>query len=164
MTATSRAFDLAQYVGEAPINLNDATVVASIGPPFTTKFTPIVTSPIAGTSVGATMPAPTGPNQILVSNAGLGWSLQTNPALSASVPPPKGQYHVILADGTPSWQDSTLANMLGIGGAVLVNAASVMQPEASLTFLTTPTLTTCIDGTDPTLSAINNFSIDCGTF
>jgi hypothetical protein len=37
----SRAFDLAQWVG-APVSVNDGVVVATLGPPFTSKFAPVL--------------------------------------------------------------------------------------------------------------------------
>lgn len=162
---TSKSFDLALFVG-TPGNINDGVVIQDLGPPFDTKFTPMVTGLTGGITVGSSIPRPTGSNQILVSgpSPNYDWELAVNPAVAATVPPPQGPYHVLLADATPSWQDSTLANMLSIGGAVTTTAASVMQASASLTFLPTSSLTTCLDGTDPTLSAINNFAIDCGTF
>ena len=49
---TSRAFDLALFVG-TPANVNDGPVVATMGPPFTTKFSPLVTeAPSDGNTYG----------------------------------------------------------------------------------------------------------------
>jgi hypothetical protein len=164
MTVT-RAFDTAQFV-PVPANVNDGVVVSALGPPFTTTFKPVVTSVNPGVTVGASMPAATAQNQILISGAGPGfaWALGTNPAAAASVPPPVALNHVLLSDATPSWQDSTLANMLLVGGAVTNANGGAFIAGANLVFTASATLAKRIDGGDPTLSQLDNFQLDCGTF
>jgi hypothetical protein len=163
--SVSRAFDLALFVG-TPSNVNDGALVSALGPPFTATFKPVVVGSIPGITVGASMPAATAQNQILISGVGPGfaWGLGTNPAAAASVPPPQGLNHVLLSDGTPAWQDSTLNNMLLVGGAVLLSLGGTFGQAANLAFTTSATLRTRIDGGDPTLSQIDGFLLDCGTF
>lgn len=164
MSAT-RAFDLALFVG-TPANINDGVLVSALGPPFTAAFTPVVTAPGPGVVVGASMPAATAPNQILISGAGAGfpWALGTNPAASAAVPPPQGPNQILLSDGTPSWQANTISNLMILGGAVTITGGGSFVPAANLNFNVSATPQVRINGVDPTLSLLDNFGIDCGTF
>jgi hypothetical protein len=163
--STSPAFDLALFVAP-PAHVQDGMTVLSLGPPLVTKASPLVVGAQPGITVGATMPAATAGNQILISGTGAGfpWGLGTNPAASASVPAPSAQNDVLLADGTPAWQRTPVGNMLLTGGAVTVSAGGTFQASVSLTFTPSASLTTVINGTDPTKSAIDNMSIDAGTF
>lgn len=164
---TSRAFDLAEWVG-VPAHPGDGVTVDSMGPPFVASFKPLVTSPTPGTSLGQSIPNPTGANQILVSGSGAGfpWGLTVNPAVGATVPKPSAQYHILMADATPSWQEATIAQLLSQGNAVVTNGAATYTFDTSsvIAFTASATLTTRVNGGDPTKSALDNFSIDCGTF
>lgn len=164
MTAT-RAFDLALFVG-APSNVNDGVLVSAIGPPFTAAFKPVVVGSQPGVTVGASMPAATAQNQILISGVGPGfaWGLGTNPAAAASVPAPSGQYSLLMGDATPSWQNTSIASVMTLGKAVTTTLGGTFVATAKLVFLTAAVSTVCIDGTDPNLSTIDNFTLDCGTF
>jgi hypothetical protein len=163
--SVSRAFDLALFVG-TPANVNDGALVSALGPPFTAAFKPVVTASQPGVTVGASTPAATAQNQIMVSGVGPGfaWGLTTNPAAAAQVPPPGGLNHVLLSDSTPAWQDSTLNNMLLVGGACLFSSGGTFATGANLTFTASATPRTRLDGGDPTLSTLDNFGIDAGTF
>lgn len=161
----SRAFDLAQWVGE-PVNVGDGVVVSALGPPFQSIFKPVVTSNAPGVSVGSSVPAASAQGQSLLSGAGpsFAWSLVTDPAASASVPPPTAQNQLVLSDGTPSWQVSSISAVMLISGACMLATGGAFSSAARLTFATTATPSVCIDGGDPTLSMIDNFSWDGGTF
>jgi hypothetical protein len=163
---STRAFDLALYVPATPQHAQDGAVVASLGPPFTTTFMPLVVGSVPGISLGASVPAPTAQNQILLSGAGptFAWGLGTNPAVGGATPPPVAQNHILLADAVPSWQDSTIANLLAIGNAVLTTASATFATAVKHTFTASATLTTRLDGSDPALSQLDNFSMDAGTF
>jgi hypothetical protein len=164
MSAT-KAFDLALFV-PVPANVNDGVVVASLGPPFATKFAPLVTGSQPGVVVGSSMPAATAQNQILISGVGpnFAWALGTNPAAAASVPTPSAQYQLLMADGTPTWQTTTIGAVLGLGGAVTQANGGLFATAANLAFTATASLTKRIDGGDPLMSLIDNFTIDAGTF
>ena len=72
----TKAFDLALFVG-TPVNPGDGVVVNTIGPPLNTKFAPMVSAPVPGVVVGASVPAATAPGQSLISGAGpsFGWGV-----------------------------------------------------------------------------------------
>ena len=53
---------------------------------------------------------------------------------------------------------------MGLGNAVTTTSGGDFAPSAKLVFQTTATPTVCIDGGDPALSIIDNFSWDGGTF
>lgn len=162
---TSRAFDLAEWMG-VPAHPGDGITVDTMGPPFMASFKPVVAASAPGVTVGASIPAANAANQILVSSssAGFPWALGTNPAVGATVPPPTAANHVLLSDATPTWKETTAAALVAAGGAVTLSGGGTFAASASLIFTPTGAMTTCIDGTDPTKSAINNFDIDAGTF
>jgi hypothetical protein len=164
MTAT-RAFDLALWV-PTPANVGDGVVVNALGPPFTSVFAPLVVGSKPGVTVGNSMPAATAQNQILLSGPGpnFAWGLVLNPAAAASVPPATAQYQLIMADAALTWQDTTIGVVLGLGGAVTISQGGTFVQAANLVFTAAAALTTRIDGGDPTLSKIDNFSFDSGTF
>ena len=164
MTAT-RAFDLALWV-PTPANVGDGVVVSALGPPFTSIFAPLVQGTKPGVIVGASMPAATAQNQILISGAGPGfaWALGVNPAAAASVPSPTAQYNLIMADATPSWQNTTIPAVLAQGGAITQSAGGTFAIGANLVFTAMASLTKRIDGGDPNFSTLDNFTIDAGTF
>ena len=163
--AATRAFDLALFV-PTPTNPGDGVVVNTVGPPFTTRFSPLVTGTAPGVVVGASMPAATAQNQILVSGAspGFAWSLVSNPAVAATVPPPTAPNQVLLSDATPSWQDSSISAMLLIGGALTNSTGASFVSSANVVFAASALMTTRVNGGDPAFSQIDNFTIDAGTF
>jgi hypothetical protein len=161
----TRAFDLAQWVG-TPINVNDGIVVSTVGPPVVSAFKPVVTSVNSGVTVGSSVPAANAQGQSLLSGAGpnFAWSLITDPAASASVPPPTALNQLILSNATPSWQVSSISAVMAISGACMLATGGNFSTAAKLTFSTTASISTCIDGTDPLKSQLDNFTLDCGTF
>jgi hypothetical protein len=163
---STRAFDLALFVPAQPLELQDGAVVSTLGPPFTTVFAPLVIGSAPGMSLGASIPAPTAQNQIMISGAGPPWSwgLGTNPGVAGATPPPVAPQHVLMADAVPSWQDTTIANVLAIGNAVLTTASATFAATVKHTYTASAALTVRIDGSDPTLSQLDNFSMDAGTF
>ena len=163
---TSRAFDLALFVG-APANPNDAAVVASIGPPFVAAFKSVaLSSKPGGVVVGASMPGATAKDQILISgpSPNFDWSLTTNPAAAASVPPPTAQYDIVMANATPAWIVQTPYAVVLVGKGVQTDTGGVFEAAAKLVFTPSAGLTTKLDGGDPNLSRIDGFSFDLGTF
>ena len=161
----TKAFDLALFV-PAPTNVGDGVVVAALGPPFTTQFAPLVTGSKPGVVVGAAMPAANAQNQILLSGPGpaFAWTLVLNPAAAASVPPATAQHQMLMSDASLAWQDTTVAAVMALGAAVTTTNGGVFTPSAQLVFQTTATPTVCIDGGDPNLSLLDNFSLDSGVF
>ena len=164
MSAT-RAFDLALWV-PTPVNVGDGVVVNALGPPFTSAFAPLVQGTKPGITIGNSMPAATAQNQILISGPGpsYAWALGTNPAAAAAVPPATAQYQLIMADAFDTWQTTTIGVVLGLGGAVTVSQGGTFVQAANLVFTAAAALTTRIAGGDPTLSRIDNFSLDCGVY
>ena len=163
--SASRAFDLALFV-PTPVNSGDGVVVDVPGPPFTTKFAPLVTGSGPGVVVGGSMPKANAQNQILISGPGpnYAWALGTNPAAAASVPPATANQQVLMSNASLQWQDTTISTVMGLGNAVTTTSGGTFTPSAKLVFQTTPTASVCIDGGDPTLSILDNFSIDAGVF
>ena len=164
MTAT-RAFDLALWV-PTPANVGDGVVVNALGPPFTSTFAPLVQGTKPGITIGNSMPAATAQNQILLSGPGpsFAWSLVLNPAAAASVPPATAQYQMLMSDAALTWQDTTIGVVLGLGGAVTISQGGTFVAAANLVFTPAAALATRIDGGDPTLSRLDNFSLDSGQF
>ena len=164
--SVSRAFDTAQFV-PVPANVNDGVVVATVGPPFTTMFKPVVTSVNSGVTVAASMPAANAQNQILISGPGPGyaWALGTNPAAAASVPPATAQNQLLMSDASDTWQINNHRHRCSaLGGAVTQSGGGTFAIGASLVFTPMVSLTKRIDGGDPTLSQLDNFTLDCGQF
>ena len=161
----SRAFDLAQWVNE-PANVNDGVVVSALGPPFTSAFKPLVVGAQPGVVVGSSVPAANAQGQIIVSGAGpsFAWGLATDPSAAASVPPPTEPNQVIVSDAVPTWQPTTANALVLLGGACMLATGGNFAAAAKLTFSTTASISTCIDGVDPTKSQLDNFTLDCGTF
>ena len=162
----TKAFDLALFVG-SPANVNDASVVAAIGPPFVTAFKSVALSAKpGGVTVNADVPQAAKAGQIMLSGAGpnFSWGLIDNPAAAASVPPPTASGQVVMADGVPSWQPTTANALVSFGGACMLATGGTFAAAGKLTFTTTATPTVCLDGGDPTLSLLDNFGFDFGTF
>ena len=161
----SRAFDLALFVG-TPVNVGDAAVVSALGPPFAATFSPVAGASKPGVVVGSSVPAATAQGQSLLSGPGpdFVWGVITDPAASASVPPPTAINQVILSDGAQTWQVSTIPTLLNLGGAVTNAGGGAFIATANVTFAPSATIKTRIDGGDPTLSVLDNFSWDAGTF
>ena len=112
------------------------------------------------------MPAATAQNQIPISGPGpnFDWALGTNPAAAASVPPATAQHQMLMSDNADTWQITTIATVMALGGAVTEANGGTFAPIAKLIFQTAATPTLCIDGGDPNLSILDNFSWDAGTF
>ena len=161
----TKAFDLALFV-PAPTNVGDGVVVNALGPPFTTQFAPLVVGSKPGVTVGATMPAANAQNQILLSGPGptFAWSLVLNPAAAASVPPATAQHQMLMSDASLTWQDTTIGTVMALGNAVTTTLGGVFVAAANLVFTPAAAAAVRIDGGDPNLSILDNFTVDCGTF
>ena len=163
---TSRAFDLALFVG-TPSNVNDASVVSSAGPPFSTAFKSVaLSSKPGGVTVQTDMPAAVKQGQIMLSGAGpnFAWGLIDNPAAAASVPPPSASGQVVMADAVPSWQATTANALVTYGGACMLATGGAFAAVAKLTFTPTGASSVRLDGGDPNFSILDNFSFDFGQF
>jgi hypothetical protein len=161
----TKAFDLALFV-PVPANSGDGVVVDQLGPPYSTKFAPLVVGSKPGVSVGASMPAANAQNQILLSGPGpnFAWTLVLNPAAAASVPPATANQQMLMSDGSLAWQNTTIGAVMALGNAVTTTLGGTFAATAQLVFTPTATPTVCIDGGDPNFSLLNNFTIDAGTF
>jgi hypothetical protein len=161
----TKAFDLALFV-PAPVNSGDGVVVDVLGPPFTTKFAPLVTGSKPCVVVGATMPAANAQNQILISGPGptFTWVLGVNPAAAASVPPATANQQMLMSNSSLQWTDVTIGAVMALGNAVTTTLGGTFSTSAKLVFTPTATPSVCIDGGDPAFSLIDNFSWDAGTF
>jgi hypothetical protein len=164
---TTPAFDLALFVGH-PANVNDGVVVSSLGPPFATQFKPLALAGTPGVTLSASVPAANAVNQIMVSGPGPGfsWGLALSPAAAAAVPPATAQNQTLMSNAALAWQNVTTAQLLAQSNAVVTNASTVYSFDAASGFSFTPvaSLTTRINGGDATKSAIDNFTLDAGTF
>ena len=162
----TKAFDLALFVG-LPANVNDASVVAAIGPPFTTSFKSVaLSSKPGGVTVQADVPQAAKPGQIMLSGAGpnFAWGLIDNPAAAASVPPPTASGQVIMADGVPSWQTTSANALVQYGGACMLATGGTFAAAGKLVFTPSAASSVRLDGGDPAFSTLDNFSSDAGTF
>lgn len=162
----TKAFDLALFVG-TPANVNDASVVSAMGPPFTTSFKSVaLSSKPGGVTVANDVPAATASGQIMLSGAGPGfaWDLVPNPAAAASVPPPTAPFDMIMANGTPSWVNVPISTVVLQGGFVTNAGGASFALSANVVFAPSVTPKVRIDGGDPAQSILDNFSWDAGTF
>lgn len=186
----TKAFDSALFIPANP-NAGEVVEIASPGPPLKTQFGNYIAGP-PGVSVEAsvpaataqgqsllsgpgpdfdwtptltssTLPTPTGPNQTYVSAPTTPFAMQLAPATPQATAPQQ----VMLSGGSTGpfpWALSTLPNLMTLGNAVTTTIGGVLSATASLVFTASATLSTCINGSDPTKSAIDNFTIDAGTF
>ena len=161
----TKAFDLALFV-PTPANSGDGVVVDVAGPPFTTKFAPLVVGGKSGVTVGASMPAANAQNQILLSGPGptFAWALVLNPAAAASVPPATANHQMLMSDAALTWQDTTIDAVMVLGNAVTTTLGGTFVSTANLVFANAAVASTRIDGGDPNLSKLDNFTLDCGVF
>jgi hypothetical protein len=184
----TKAFDSALFIPPNP-NAGELVEIASPGPPLKTQFGNYIAGP-PGISVEASVPAATGQGQSLVS--GPGPDFDWTPVLTSSdLPTPTGPgqtfvsapddpFPMELAPAVPqatainmvmvsganpyNWTTMTSANLVTLGGAVTNANGAAFGAGANIAFATTAGLTTRINGINPTLSAIDNFTIDAGTF
>jgi hypothetical protein len=101
MTAT-KAFDLALYAANGPTNVGDGIVVANMGPPYATQFTPLVSGTTPGIVVGSSVPAATASGQSLVSGAGPGYAW-TPTASSSNLPATTAQNQILVSGPGPGY-------------------------------------------------------------
>jgi hypothetical protein len=185
----TKAFDSALFIPANP-NSGELVEVVSPGPPLKTGWGNYIAGP-PGISVEASVPAATAQGQVLLS--GPAPDFEWTPVVSSSsLPPPTGanqtyvsapsspfamqlaravpdataaqQVLVSVGGGPYPWTTNTIAQLMTAGNAVTTTVGGVLGTAAVLTFTPTATLSTCIDGSDPTKSAIDNFTIDAGTF
>jgi hypothetical protein len=184
----TKAFDSALFIPPNP-NAGEVVGIAAPGPPLKTQFNTYIGGP-PGVTVEASVPAATGQGQSLVS--GPGPDFDWTPVLTSSnLPTPTGPsqtfvsapdapYAMQLAPSVPqatainmvmvsganpyNWTTMTSANLMVLGGAVTNAGGAAFGAGANVTFAPTTGLTTRINGVNPTLSAIDNFTIDAGTF
>jgi hypothetical protein len=185
----TKAFDSAMFIPPNP-NAGEVIEIAAPGPPLKTQFNTYVGGP-PGVTVEASVPAATGQGQSLLSGPApdFEWetvvsssvlpvptganqtyvSSQSSPfamQLARAVPDATAAQQILLSTGAGPypWITSTIANLMNLGNAVTTTVGGVLSATASLVFTASAGLTTCIDGSDPTKSAIDNFTIDAGTF
>jgi hypothetical protein len=185
----TKAFDSALFIPANP-NAGELVEVASAGPPLKTQWGNYIAGP-PGTTVEASVPAATAQGQVLLSGPAPGFEW-TPVVSSSSLPPPTGanqtyvssqsspfvmqlaravpdasaaqQILVSTGAGPYPWTTNTIAQLMAAGNAVTTTVGGVFSTTAILTFTASASLTVCIDGSDPTKSAIDNFTIDAGTF
>jgi hypothetical protein len=185
----TKAFDSALFIPASP-NAGELVEVVSAGPPLKTGWGNYIAGP-PGTTVEASVPAATAQGQVLLSGPApdFDWtpvvsssslppptganqtyvSAQSSPfamGLARAVPDPTATQQVLFsAGGGPFlWTQLSLVNLMTLGNAVTTTGGGTFSTSAVLTFSQTPTLSTCIDGSDASKSAIDNFTIDAGTF
>ena len=185
----TKAFDSALFIPANP-QTGEVVEIASPGPPLKTQFNTYIGGPPgvtveaslpAATGQGqsllsgpapdfeweaaptsSTLPVPTGANQTYVSSQSSPFAMQ----LARAVPDPTttGQVLYSVGGGPFAWTPLSLTNLMTLGNAVTTTVGGVLSATASLIFTASASLSTCIDGSDPTKSAIDNFTIDAGTF
>ena len=80
------------------------------------------------------------------------------------VPPATANHQMLMADASLTLGRHHHRVVMGLGNAVTTTSGGDFTPSAKLTFQTTATPSVCIDGRDPTLSIIDNFTFDSGVF
>jgi hypothetical protein len=185
----TKAFDSALFIPANP-NAGEVVEIAAPGPPLKTQFNTYIGGP-PGVTVDASVPAATSQGQSLISGPGpdFDWeaaptssalpvptgpnqtyvSAQTTPfamQLARAVPDATAAQQILVSTGAGPypWTTNTIAQLMTAGNAVTTTVGGVMSATAVIAFTASATLSTCLDGSDPTKSAINNFTIDAGTF
>jgi hypothetical protein len=75
------------------------------------------------------------------------------------------QQVMVSGDGGPfPWMLSTIPDLMAAGYAVTTINGGVLLAGAGLSFTPTDSFSTPLDGVNPLKSAIDNFTIDAGTF
>jgi hypothetical protein len=184
----TKAFDSALFIPPNP-NTRELVEVVSPGPPLKTQWGNYISGP-PGISVEASIPAATGQGQSMVS--GPAPDFDWTPVLTASnLPTPTGPgqtyvsapddpFPMQLAPAVPqatainmvmvsgaapyNWTTMTSANLVVLGGAVTNSGGAAFGVGANVVFAPATGLTTRINGFNPAMSAIDNFTIDAGTF
>ncbi len=185
----TKAFDAALFIPANP-PAGGVVDVATPGPPLKTQWGNYIAGP-PGISVDAsvpaanaqgqslisgpapdfeweavatssTLPVPTGPNQTYVSDQNTPFPM----ILKRAVPDATGAQQVLwsVGGGPYPWTGVAASTMLTQAGAVTNFGGGSFTAGSNLAFAPTGTLTTRVNGTDPAASAIDNFTIDAGTF
>lgn len=187
----TKAFDSALFIPVNPLS-GEVVEVSSPGPPLLTQWASYISGPPgtvvetdlpAATAPGqtllsgpapdflwtpatttASLPVPTGANQTYVSGQNAPYSMQ----LAAATPQPTGPGQIVVSGGSAGgpWPYTlqTMAQVVAQGGAVTNVAGGSLSAGANIVYAPSATLTTRLDGGNPATSAIDNFSIDMGTF
>jgi hypothetical protein len=185
----TKAFDSALFIPPNP-NVGELIEIAAPGPPLKTQYGNYISAP-PGITVEASVPAATGEGQSLVS--GPAPDFEWMPAVTAAdLPTPTGAnqtyvsaqnspFPMQLARATPQataaqqvlisvgndpfpWTVAALTDLMAAGNAVTTSGGGTFVPAATLVFSPSAGLAVRMDGIDPTKSAIDNFTIDAGTF
>jgi hypothetical protein len=185
----TKAFDSALFIPPSP-NAGEVVEIASPGPPLKTQFNTYIGGP-PGVTVDASVPAataqgqsllsgpgpgfdwesvasssvlpiPTGPGQTYVSAFGSPYPMQLTPA----TPQASAAYQVMVSgpSGSFPWMVASIPTLMTLGNAVTTINGGTFIDGANLVFTPSAGFTTRMDGTDPSASAIDNFTIDAGTF
>ena len=187
----TKALDMALFVPPNP-NAGEVVEIASPGPPLKTQFNTYIGGPPgvvveaslpAATAQGqsllsgpgpdfewdavpttSSLPVPTGPNQTYVSGQSAPFSMQ----LAAAMPQPTAPNQIVVSGGSPGgpWPYTlqTVAQVMSAGNAVTTTGGGAFTVSANLSFAPSASIATRIDGGDPTKSALDNFTLDAGTF
>jgi len=185
----TKALDMALFVPPSP-QAGEVIEIVSPGPPLKTGYNTYIGGP-PGTVVEAdlpaataqgqsllsgpapdfdweavatssTLPVPTGANQTYVSAQSTPFPMQ----LARAVPDATAAQQVLwsVGGGPYPWTGLAASTMLTQAGAVTNFGGGSFTAGANLAFAPSTNLTVRIDGADPTKSAIDNFTIDAGTF
>lgn len=164
------AFDLALFVPAVAPVAGQAPGVTGPSPLTTAWQTPALAS-APGVVVGASVPGAVAEGFTLVSGAApdFAWTLAVageGGGGGSNVPDAGAQNQVILSGASPgfAWSVTPLTTMLSVGGAITSSAGGLFGAAANLVFSAAATLTTRLNGGNPSMSAIDNFTIDAGTF
>lgn len=187
----TKALDMALFVPPNP-NAGEVVEIAAPGPPLKTQFNTYIGGP-PGVTVEASLPAATAQGQSLLSGPGPGFEWDAvattstlpvptganqtyvsgqNPPFSmglvSAMPQPTAPSQIVVSGGSPGgpWPYTlqTVAQVMSAGNAVTTTGGGAFNATASLAFAPSGSLSTRIDGGDPTKSVLDNFNIDAGTF
>ena len=187
----TKAFDMALFVPPNP-NAGEVVEIAAPGPPLKTQFNTYIGGPPgvtveaslpAATAPGqsllsgpapdfewealptsSTLPVPTGPNQTYVSGQSAPYAM----GLVSAMPQPTAPSQIVVSGGSIGgpWPYTlqTIAQVMSAGNAVTTVGGGSFNASASLAFAPSASLSTRVDGGDPTKSVLDNFNIDAGAF
>lgn len=187
----TKAFDSAMFIPPNP-NAGEVVEVGAPGPPLQTQWGNYISGP-PGISVEASIPAATAPGQALLSGPAPDFAWEAAPTtaslppptganqtyvsaqnppfnmqLAAAMPQPSGSGQIVVSGGSAGgpWPYTlmTTAQVVAAGNAVTTTSGGTLAQAANIVFTANATLGTRIDGSDPTKSALDNFTIDAGTF
>lgn len=151
----TKAFDLALYIPPGA-NTGEAVEILTPDPVLTTKRV-IYVEGAADAHVDASVPKATAAGQLMVAGPSPNFDWLASSVGVPGLPVAVAQNQIMVSGPGPAFA-------WDIGKAVLETVGGTLAAAANIVFTAAGALTTRLNGGDPSKSAIDNFTIDCGTY